>query len=62
MCLRVAWGAKRYQVLLGIIARLAAKPFVMNFKIGHGSARLASPAISAQHLLTKFLIRLGIKP
>jgi hypothetical protein len=48
----VAFSAKRNQVLLRIIAGLAAKFFVMNLEIGHRAARLASPSVATQHLIT----------
>jgi hypothetical protein len=35
------------QVFLGIIARLAAELLVVNLKIRHGAAGLASPAVTA---------------
>ena len=33
MCLNVALGTKREQVLLGIVPRVAAKLYVVNFEI-----------------------------
>jgi hypothetical protein len=42
----VADSTKGDQVLLGIIARLAAKFLVVNLKIRHCAATLASPAIA----------------
>jgi hypothetical protein len=53
----VACGTKCNQVLLTIITGTATKLFVMNFKIRHSAAELASPAVSAQHLKSKLLIR-----
>ena len=54
----MAFGAQRDQILFAIIARLAAKLFVMNSEIGHRAARLASPA---EHLVTKPVVRLWIQ-
>ena len=46
----VACRTKRNQVLFGIIAALAPELPVMNFKVGCGPARLASPAhLGAAH-------------
>jgi hypothetical protein len=58
----VAPVAKRDQILLGILTPVTTESFVVNFKIGHRPARLASPAIPAKHLITELLVRLGIKP
>jgi hypothetical protein len=44
------------------MSRVAAESFVVNFKIGHRAARLASPAIALQHLLAKLFVRFRIKP
>jgi hypothetical protein len=57
----VARSAKSNQVLLRIIARLAAKFPVVNLKTRHGTTRLASPSVSAQHLVAELFVRLGIK-
>jgi hypothetical protein len=57
----VAFAAQRDQVLLRIVAGLAAKLFVMNFKIGHRAARLASPAVTAEHLIAKVVVRFRIQ-
>ena len=58
----VASGTKGNQVLIGIVARLATKFLVVNFKVRHRAARLASPAIAAQHLVAQLFVQLGIKP
>jgi len=57
----VARRAKCDQVFFRIIARAAAKLFVVNLKVGHCAADLASPAV-ATYLLTTFFVQLGIKP
>jgi hypothetical protein len=58
----VAFGTKCYQILLRIIAGLAAEFFVMEFKIGRCATRLASPAVATQHLLAQIVILIGIEP
>jgi hypothetical protein len=52
----MAFAAQRDQVLLRIVARMAAKLLVVNLKIGHRAARLAFPAIPAEHLGAKLLV------
>jgi len=52
----VACRTKGNKILLGIISGLALECSVMNFKVGHGSARLASPAVAAQHLIAELLV------
>jgi len=44
----VACRTKGNKILLGIIAGPAPKLPVMTFKVGYGSAGLASPAVVAQ--------------
>ena len=58
----VATQAKRDQIAFIIRTTVAAKLFVVDFKICHGTAQLTSPAISPQHLLTKILIFLLLEP
>jgi hypothetical protein len=53
----MASRAEGDQILLGIVARLAAKLFVVNLKIRHVAARLASPAVPAEHLSAKLVIQ-----
>jgi hypothetical protein len=48
--------AKRDQIVFLIAAWVAAKLFVVDFKADHGTAQLAAPAISPQHLLSKLLV------
>jgi hypothetical protein len=59
----VAWHAeqKRDKVLLRIVTRMTTKLFVVNFKIRHGTARLASPAIATQHLIAQAFVELRIE-
>ena len=42
----MACRAERNQVLLAVIAGLAAELLVVNFEIGHAAAGLASPTVS----------------
>ena len=58
----VAFGTECYQILLRIIAGLAAEFFVMDFKIGHCATRLASPAVATQHLVAQTVVLVGIEP
>jgi hypothetical protein len=53
---RVAHGAECDQVLTRIITGLAAKLFVVNFKIGHCPARLAFPAVTAENFVTNLVV------
>jgi hypothetical protein len=57
----MASGAKRNQILLGIITGLAAKFLVMNLKVRHRAAGLASPAVSVQHMVVELFVQSGIK-
>ena len=53
----VACGAECNQVLLGIIAGMTPKLFVVDLQVRHPAARLTLPAIATQHLLPQTLIR-----
>jgi len=57
----VAYYAERDQVLFGIGPRLAAKLFVVNLKIGHRAARLASPVVPTEHPIVKLLVGVRIQ-
>jgi hypothetical protein len=57
----VAFAAQRDQVLLGIVAGMAAKLLVVNLKIGHRAARLASPTVPEEHLVAKLVVQVGIQ-
>src|SRR4029077_14679513 len=59
---RVTSDEDRNQVLFRIVAAMAAKFFVMNLKVGPGSATLAFPAVTAQYLLSESFVQFGIKP
>jgi hypothetical protein len=52
----VAFAAQRDQILLGIVAGMAAKLLVVNLKIRHRAARLASPAIPAEHFVANLVV------
>jgi hypothetical protein len=47
----MALRAERDQVLLGVVARMAAKPFVVDFQVRHRAARLTPPAVAPENLL-----------
>jgi hypothetical protein len=50
------------QILARIVAGLAAKLFVVDLKLGHRTARLASPTISAEDLVAQLFINVGLEP
>ena len=50
------------QVLLGVVAGVAAEPFVMDFEVGHRAAKLTSPAIPPKYTVAELFEQLGIKP
>jgi len=58
----VAIEAKRDQIVFLISAGVAAKLFVVDFKVCHRTTQLTAPAISAQHLLSKILVILLLEP
>ena len=58
----MACRTKCNQILLRIVAGLAAEFFVMDFKIGHCATRLASPAVAMQHLVAQIVVLAGIEP
>jgi hypothetical protein len=58
----VAASTKRDQILGSIIAQPASWQDVMNLKILHAPARLASPAISLQDFTAELAISFRIKP
>jgi hypothetical protein len=49
------------EVSLGIRPGLAAELRVVNSKIGHGSARLASPAVPTENLTAKLVVRFAVQ-
>ena len=58
----MACGAECDQVLLGIVAGMTPKSFVMSLQVRHRAARLTPPAIATQHLLSQAFIRNRIHP
>jgi hypothetical protein len=57
----MAYRAEGDQIFFGIVPRLAAKLFVVNFKIGHRAARLASPTVAAEHLVAKPVVQFAVQ-
>jgi hypothetical protein len=47
----MTFSTERDQILAAIITGVTTKVFVVNLKIGHCAARLASPTIATQHLI-----------
>jgi hypothetical protein len=56
----VALDAESYEILSRIIAQAAPGLDVVNLKILHAPARLATPAISLQNFLAELAIILGV--
>lgn len=56
MYVGMTFRTERDQVLLRVIAGVAAKLFVMNFQIRHRAERLTPPAIPLQNLLSQPLV------
>ena len=52
----MACGAKGDQIFFAIVTGSASEVFVMHFQVRHGAAGLASPGITAQHLLPQFFV------
>ena len=57
----VARSAKRNQVLLRIVAGVAAEFFVVDFKVGLRATQLTSETVATQHLVAELFVQLGIK-
>ena len=53
---------KGYQIVLAILAGVAAKFFMVNFKVCHRTAELAAPAVSPQYMLAKLPVILFLEP
>jgi hypothetical protein len=51
---------KSDQVLLGVVARVAAKLFVVNIQVRHRATRLTPPAVAVQNLLPQSFVRFWI--
>ena len=58
----VACSAECNQILLRVVARVAPKLAVVDLKVGHRPAQLASPTIATEHLIAQLFIQLGIEP
>ena len=58
----VACSTEGNQILARIITGVAAKLSVVDFQVGHRTARLASPTITRQHLNTELFVQCGIEP
>jgi hypothetical protein len=52
----MAPGAHCDQVLLGVVARMAAKLFVVDLQVRHRAARLTPPAVAPQNLLPQSFV------
>ncbi len=50
------------QVLLGVVAGVAAELFVMEFESGHCAAKLTSPGIPPKYFVAELFVQFGIKP
>ena len=62
MSTSVACRAQRDQVLLRIVAGVAAKLFVVDLQVQHRAARLTPPGITTQDLLPQPVVRRLIQP
>ena len=58
----MALDAKGDKIIGRVITQLAARPNVMDLKILHAPARLASPPIPLQNLLAELAISFWVKP
>jgi len=62
MGLLVAVHTQNYQILGGVVSKLAPPLKVVNLKIVHSSAILATPAVSLQDFSAKLAIKSRFKP
>jgi hypothetical protein len=51
----MTFSTARDQILAAIATGVTTKVFVVNLKIGHCAARLASPTIATQHLIASLI-------
>src|SRR5450631_4474938 len=58
----MARGAECDQIFFGVVARVAAKVFVVDLQVGHSSTRLTAPAIATQDLPSKSVVCCRIQP
>ncbi len=54
-------GAEGDEIFLGIGPGLAAELFVVNLKIEHCAAGLASPAVAAENLIAKLVVQFAFQ-
>jgi len=57
----VSASTKREPVLLGILTELAPSSLVINLYVAAGTAILASPSVTIQHLPVQLFIGLGVQ-
>ena len=53
--------AESDQIVLGVRARLTAKPDVVNLQLRRSPAALTAPAVALEHLLTQVLVRICVE-
>jgi hypothetical protein len=58
----MALCAESDQILFGVVPRLAAEFFMMDFQVRQRAARLTPPGIATQDLLPQLLVRSRIQP
>jgi hypothetical protein len=58
----VACRTKRNQVLLRVVAGVAAEFFVVDFEVGLRATQLTSETVATQHLVAELFVQFGIKP
>jgi hypothetical protein len=58
----VALDTKGHEIFGRVITQSASWPNMMDLKILHSPAQLATPAVSLQDFLTELAISIGIKP
>ena len=54
-------SAHSNQILFRVVARVAARLFVMDFQVGHRTAQLTPPAVPTEDLLPQTVVQLEIK-
>jgi hypothetical protein len=62
MKLTMAIGAKSNQVFSSVIAKRTPRTNMVYLKVFRGSAILASPPVSLQHIGTKLLVGIRVEP
>jgi hypothetical protein len=58
----VASIAQYDQVFLRVIARVTSKVLMVNLKVGHRAAELASPTVATQHLEAETVVLVRLEP